>query len=740
MIEIWNLVFIQNNRKANGELEDLPMKHVDTGMGFERVCAVMEAMKSNFKRPSSNYDSDVFTPLIKKISEISGIPYGSETESDIAMRVISDHIRALTFAIADGAIPSNEGRGYVLRRILRRAARFGRNLGLHEPFLYKLVDTLVATMAHVFPEIKEHQQHVERVIKGEEEGFNQTLDRGLEIFEEAVKRALSSKSNVISGEDAFKLYDTFGFPLDLTQLLCSERGISVDTETFARLMEEQRDRSRESGKTTGVPSVLKFMQKDNTIDSSEFLGYDLLEAGAIIKSLAEGFVVLDRTPFYGESGGQVGDTGELRYQDRILHVLDTQRDGKIIGHRVAEQVGDAFAQMVTAVVNKPRRLSIMRNHTATHLVHAAMRKVLGTHVHQAGSLVAPNYLRFDFAHFAKVSEAELAEIENIVNEKIIENIHLQHHRNIPFEQAQKMGALMFFGDKYGDKVNVVQFGDFSKEFCGGTHINSTGEIGFFKIRSESSSASGVRRIEAITSDYAVEYLKLQNSTYKERIEHGYELIDEIQSLQKEIVKLSGGSSPLSKEETMNLDIDLRKLEQIPDLPAAAATEKLSLEFEALHQRFHALEDYLMMLAEKKKAFEKEEAKYTLKSAASDIDALVLQGVALNGFKIVASKVNAGDMESLKSIGDTLRSKIGSGVGVLASVIDDKVALVCIVSDDLIKTKNIQAGKIVGALAKIVGGGGGGKPHLATAGGKDVSKLDDALRSVEGVVKEMMGKV
>ena len=737
VIEIWNLVFIQNNRTAKGELESLPMKHVDTGMGFERVCAVMEAMKSNFAHPSSNYDSDVFTPLIKNISEISGKPYGQNADADIAMRVIADHIRALTFAIADGAIPSNEGRGYVLRRILRRAARFGRNLGLHEPFMFRLVDTLVHTMSHVFPEVKEQQQHIERVIKGEEEGFNQTLDRGLEIFEEAAKKAASLTLKVIRGEDAFKLYDTFGFPLDLTQMIATERGLTVDETTFTRLMEKQKERSRESGKMSGVPGILKFMHEDSAIGSSLFLGYDQLETEATITSFGEGFVTLDKTPFYAESGGQVGDTGELQYNGGALHVIDTQKNGNVIGHKVVEEIGADFTKKIIAKVDKPRRLSIMRNHTATHLVHAALRKVLGTHVHQAGSLVAPEHLRFDFAHFSKVSEQELAEIENIVNEKISENIQLHHWRNIPFEEAQKMGALMFFGDKYGDKVNVVQFGDFSKEFCGGTHVKNTGDIGFFKIRGESSSASGVRRIEAITHEYAIEFLKDENKSYKELVERGYKLIDEIQSYQKDIVRLSSGVSPLSNEETLNLDIALRKMEQIPDVPAAIVAAKITQEFSDLHQRSLKLQDYLSMLAEKKKSFEKELAKYHLKSASSDIDALIANAVSVNGFNLVTSKVSAADMDALKSIGDTLHSKIGSGVGLLAAIIDDKVALVCVVSDDLIKTKNIQAGKIVGVVAKIVGGGGGGKPHLATAGGKDVAKLDEALESVAGVVQGMM---
>ena len=757
VIEIWNLVFIQNNRTAQGELENLPMKHVDTGMGFERVCSVMVAMKNEFKRPASNYDSDVFTPLIDTISALSGKPYGNDGDADVAMRVIADHVRALTFAIADGAIPSNEGRGYVLRRILRRAARFGRNLGFREPFLFRLVNTLVQTMSHVFPEIQEQQEHIERVIKGEEEGFNQTLDRGLEIFGEAAQRAVSSTLKVISGEDAFKLYDTFGFPLDLTVLIAGEKGLHVDAGRFQALMEEQRHRSRSGSRATmaEIPGATEELSKK--ILTAKF-DYDSLEEDVNgieeiwinrVRSNAAreaDYFLINKpvTPFYAESGGQVGDTGNVYVGEAVFEIVDTRKESNFIAHylrnfaSLAEMHNKLSTEKKAKLrVNKPRRLSIMRNHTATHLVHAALRKVLGTHVHQAGSLVAPEHLRFDFAHFAKVSEQELAEIENIVNEKIKEGVELTHWRNIPFEEAQNMGALMFFGDKYGDRVNVVQFGDFSKEFCGGTHVKNTGEIGFFKIRSESSSASGVRRIEAITSNFAVEYLKIQNISYKDRVEMGYQLIDEIQSLQKEIIRLSGGASPLSKEETLNLDIQLRAMEQIPEVPAAVITAELTKEFVDLQARFRALEDYLLKLSERKKSFEKELARYNLKSAASDVEALVGKAGAVDGFKLVASKVTAADMETLKSIGDTLRSKMGSGVGLLASVIDDKVALVCVVSDDLIKTKNIQAGKIVGAVAKIVGGGGGGKPHLATAGGKDVAKLDEALGNVAAVVEGML---
>ncbi len=739
LIEIWNLVFIQYNRNTDGSLTELPAKHVDTGMGFERVCAVMESMKTNFKKFPSNYDSDVFTPLISKISEISEKEYkASHSDTDVAMRVIADHIRALTFAIADGAIPSNEGRGYVLRRILRRASRWGRKLELHEPFMYQLVQTLVDTMGEIFPEIVEHQKHIERVIKSEEESFNQTLDRGLEIFEQTVIELKQSK--IFPGEAAFKLYDTFGFPLDLTQLLCTERSLSVDATTFTQLMDEQKERSRSSRNESlpeGLNDIAGWSQQELT---TIFIGYDLLESSGTIVGYTRKnnqlFIGLDKTPLYAESGGQVSDTGELIVNGKTLYVKHSIKYQHGIFH-IAENEPtlniEAGETQIIAKVDSKRRYSIMRNHTATHLMHAALRKVLGTHVHQAGSLVAPEHLRFDFAHFSKVSEQELADIEAMVNEKIKEKIILQHHRNIPFEEAKKMGALMFFGDKYGERVNVVQFGEFSKEFCGGTHVKNTAEIGYFKIRTESSSASGVRRVEALTYDYALEYLKLQNKTYRERIEYAYDLIDDIQAMHDGL----GSSSPFTDEEALGLDTKLRKFEDIPELPQNIVTEELRKEFSDQLVRFQSLENYILELSERKKTIEKERAKFAMRSASADIDVFVQQAVSMDGFKLVSSKISASDMDSLKSLGDTLRSKLGSGVGLLASVIDDKVALVCVVSDDLIKSKNLHAGKLVGAVAKLLNGGGGGKPHLATAGGKDITKLDEALKSFPEIVKGML---
>ncbi len=742
LIEIWNLVFIQYNRNEKGELEELPAKHVDTGMGFERVCAVMESMKSNFKKFPSNYDSDVFTPLISKISSIAKKEYkASHSDIDVAMRVIADHIRALTFAIADGSIPSNEGRGYVLRRILRRASRWGRKLDLREPFMFRLVQTLVDTMGDIFPEIVENQQHIERVIKSEEESFNQTLDRGLEVFERAVEDVKSSK--IFPGEIAFKLYDTFGFPLDLTQLICSERGLSVDVATFTQLMEGQRERSRES-KLHGGSDIseveqiaLKSKETARQLNTEpfekefQFLGYDLTETRAAILNSEGNLLVLNATPFYAESGGQIGDTGEIVIDGKSFPVVDTQKNGKVHIHILGRDIPSYSSRHeVQAKVDSIRRYSIMRNHTATHLMHAALRKILGTHVHQAGSLVSPEHLRFDFAHFAKMNDQEVADVESIVNEKIAQNIPLQHHRNIPFDEAKKMGALMFFGDKYGERVNVVQFGDYSKEFCGGIHVKSTKEIGFFKIKMEGSSASGVRRIEALTNTYALEYLALQNKTYRERIEHAYDIVDDIQSIHNDL----GATSPFTNEDVLGLDTTLRKFEDIPELPQNIVTEDLKKEFSEQFLRFQKLEQYILELSEKKKLIEKEKMKFAMKSASSNLDAFIHQAVMIDGIKVVSSKISASDMDGLKSLGDALRSKLGSGVGLLASVIDEKVALVCVVTDDLIKSKNIQAGKLVGAVAKMLNGGGGGKPHLATAGGKDVSKLDETLKNFPSLVK------
>jgi alanyl-tRNA synthetase len=847
VIEIWNLVFIQYNRDASGKLTALPAKHVDTGMGFERICAVLQKKKSN-------YDTDVFTPLIQRISEITRKPYGGtiqsaihnpQSEIDIAMRVIADHVRSLTVAISDGAVPSNEGRGYVLRRILRRAARFGRNLGMHEPFIHELVATLVETMGDVFPEIKEHQAHIEKVIKGEEEGFNATLDKGLRVFEVfamgslhdrlraegysanfvddqttgeellevlapteddrlVIKNAIKEKKDYripadyfhwkkigsfslstwtreltdrlletrpqLSGENAFKLYDTFGFPLDLTELMSNEKGILVDSKRFAELMEKQRELSQQRSKTkwmmgptiaywveSGDEELKKFAQKLEKSDFNydEFRTRTRIEFDNLIYKVDDGEksrytrgVILESTTFFAESGGQVSDTGQIVFEliskefrpkrvldvqkrhGRTVHIIDLDplisSDKDILDHHL----------WIYTMIEESRRISIMRNHTATHLVHAALRKTLGTHVHQSGSLVAPDHLRFDFAHFSKVSDEELAEIEALVNEKIKEDIKLIHHRNIPFDEAKKMGALMFFGDKYGDRVNVVDFGEFSKEFCGGTHVKSTGEIGYFKFRHEGSVASGVRRIEAVTADYALELLKLHDKSLFDRLEYAYQQLDEISKFQQELNNLSSGKSALAKDSLTDIEQKLESFKKKTEIPASYSSS-LRRHFDERSLRSRQLEDVILLIADRKKALEKELGIHRLKSLSSNIDELLQSAVSVDGLKIVTARVAATSMDELKSLGDTLRSKLGSGVGLLASVLDEKVSLVCVVTDDLVASKRLDAGKVVGAVAKLVGGGGGGRPHMATAGGKNAAKLDDALKETVSIVKTLL---
>jgi len=739
-IEIWNLVFIQYNRDETGALEPLPAKHVDTGMGFERVVAILQGKKSN-------YDTDLFQPVIRHTEELTGKTYGTTTGShlplpssqiDVSFRVIADHIRALTFAIADGAIPSNEGRGYVLRRILRRASRFGRNLGMHEPFIYKLVPTLVATMGDAYPEIKEKQTLAEQVIKGEEEGFNQTLDRGLEIFESVVTRIGHSK--VFPGEDAFKLYDTYGFPLDLTELMAEERGLKVDLGRFAELMEEQRKRSRTvaltGSITPNISSALSGVSATGAVGTvtetqkvSLFVGYDKLVTDAIVQEIVDDqFIILSETPFYVESGGQVDDTGLLQAEGFQAEVVDLlKHDGRIL-HQVKTQYGrvqDYYRKTVRAAVDRPRREDIQRNHTATHIVHEALRRVLGTHLHQQGSLVAPDRLRFDFNHFRKVSPDEVRAIEDIVNEKIQENIKV-YWEELPIEKAKKIpGVKMFFGEKYGEIVRVVFVDEkFSVEFCGGTHVRETRDIGLFKIVSEGSIASGIRRIEAVTGKGIDEYIEKQLLRRAGELDEELaRLVEEKERIQKEL-GIAGTERPQAKPLRLSLgEISVKQpsIERIRELESTLREQ----------------ETVVRDLAEETKSLKKDLSKRKVQQEVSNIDSLVGSATPLDGFKVVSARVEASTMEELKSIADTLRAKIGSGVGVLGAIVEEKVALVCVVTDDLIKKRKLQAGKIVSEVAKGVGGGGGGRPHLATAGGKEVEKLDDALRNAHAIVKAFL---
>ncbi len=672
VVEIWNLVFIQNNRRADGSLEELPAKHVDTGMGFERVTAVMQDK-------ASNYDTDVFSPYISWMVEKSKIPYGAEIkptdtsgldakpasdETDIAMRVIADHVRALSCAIADGALPGNEGRGYVLRRILRRAARYGRKLGFTEPFICELSGVVAQTMGIAFPELRERRDLVYKVIKAEEESFNVTLDRGLMLFDE-----ITSKGGTeVSGDDAFKLYDTFGFPIDLTQVLAGERKLGLDMKRFAALLDEQKERS----KRVHQAKKHKEIATTETFDAiSEFLGYDQLASEGKVIHVEDDLVVLDRTPFYAESGGQISDTGMLIIGGDPYRVVDVRKlaGGTAIGHIIEREEGNISEGAKTiAEVDTIRRYDIMRNHSATHLMHSGLRSILGEHVHQAGSLVTEDRLRFDFAHFQKVSEEELRDIEALVNEKIREAIPLVHHRNIPFDEAKKMGALMFFGDKYGSHVNVVDFGPFSREFCGGTHVGNTAEIGLFKFVHEGSIASGTRRIEAVTGRGIERFIA----------------------------------------------------EQI------AKTEELSRERDLLEEEKRRLEKEIARL---KLSFRKEEADAISKGASP------LSGTSV---KLATKLVSAADGEEFKSFAEMVQASMGNGaVVVLGAPIEDKASIITLVSDDLAKEKKIAAGKLVGAVAEIVGGKGGGRPNFAQAGGKDPARLSEALAAAEGIIRSML---
>lgn len=665
-IEIWNLVFIQYNRDETGKLNELPAKHVDTGMGFERVCAVLQNKKSN-------YDTDVFTPIIDAISKLSKVEYDKE-EDRIPMRVIADHIRALTFAIADGAVPGNDGRGYVLRRILRRAARYGRKINLKEPFLYKLVDVLAETMGDVFPEVVEKKDYVKKVIKAEEESFNATLDRGIELFDEVVKRLIKQNVKIVPGEDVFKLYDTFGFPVDLTNVMAREINFAIDEDGFKKLMDEQKERGREASKDkfAAVNVTLNDLSGFDLTESNPtiFTGYDELQTKAKVIGLKKDgdntLVILDKSPFYVESGGQTDDLGKIKIDKQSYEVVDVIKiENQVVHILNSDNAALKVGSDVVAEVDENRRWDIMRNHSVTHFLHKALRTVLGTHVQQAGSYVGPDRLRFDFTHFAKLTSDEIQKIESIVNEQTRKNYPLKHHRNTPFDEAKKMGALMFFGDKYGEKVNVVQFGDFTMEFCGGTHVHNSSEIGLFKILSESSIASGVRRIEAVTGAGVEKYIQSQQEQLKLSEQKIEELLDTRKKLEKEIAELR------MKE----------KLEQL---------------------------DHILSLSSEEK-----------------------------GITIHKGKVHADSMDELKSFGDEMRNKIKSGVGVLISQIENKVGIVCIVSDDLLKDKKLSAGKIVGELAKLVGGGGGGRPHLATAGGKDVNQIVAALSKVEKIVASFL---
>ena len=646
VIEIWNLVFIQYNRKSDGSLEDLAQKHVDTGMGFERICAVMQNVHSN-------YDTDVFTPIIKALERLSKKQYFGDLDNKngIAMRVIADHIRTLVFSIADGAMPGNEGRGYVLRRILRRACRYARNLGFRSPMMYQLTDVLSKTMGDVFPEVPSNLEHIKRVIKAEEESFLQTLDRGLERFEDIQLAMNKNDSTVITGADAFLLYDSFGFPADLTELLARERGLSVDMEGFTILMNEQRTRSRSARKN--IVQEVASIQHDV---HSTFKGWENLTLEAKVEFADQTSLITDSTPFYAEMGGQVSDTGIITIDNVNYHVEDVRKSGSAFIHILDKPVSDVIGKTVHLAVNHDRRWDIQKNHSATHLLHEALRRVLGTHVQQSGSFVGPDALRFDFSHIQKVSQEELADIQAIINEKIRERIPVVT-RELSIEDARKVpNVKMFFGDKYGDSVRVVTIDEsFSSEFCGGTHVVNTADIGYVHIMSESSVASGIRRIEAISSFGIEQYIRKLQSELINKDNAIQSAMDTVRTLEKELSGLKVGD--LSTQ----LDSVINNAVTIPETT----------------------------------------------------------------IRFVTLRADGLSMDEAKQLGDSLRNALKQqGLGLIASVQDEKISLVCIATDDIAKERS--AGQLVGIIAKKLGGGGGGKPHMATAGAKDIKGLEALL--------------
>ena len=667
VVEIWNLVFIQFNRKADSSLESLPAKHVDTGMGFERLCMAIQGKQSN-------YDTDVFTPLIGRIAELSNLKYGTDTKQDIAMRVIADHVRTISFSIADGQLPSNNKAGYVIRRILRRGIRYAyAALGQEEPFINKLVPTLVATMGDAYPEIKAQQELIEKVIHEEEAAFLRTIANGTRLLDELVSKAREEGENTISGKDAFVLYDTFGFPLDLTQLILRENKFSVSQAEFDAEMEKQKARSRDAAATESAD-----WQIIRESESTSFIGYDHTEAMVRImryrkqtqKKKEYYQLVFDQTPFYAESGGQVGDTGYIEYNGQRLEIFDTQKENNLPVHLVAKLPAELDVAF-RAVVNAERRQATRANHSATHLLQEALREVLGTHIEQKGSYVSPERLRFDFSHFQKMTDEEIARAEQLVNAKIRQAIALDEHRNLPIDEAKQMGALMFFGEKYGDHVRVIRF-DSSIELCGGTHVSNTAQIGSVKIVSETAIAAGIRRIEAITAETADQWSQ----------EHIAEL-KQIKALLK------------SPKDTVA---------QVENL--LAENQKLQKELEQM-KRQQAL------------------------ALAKDLEALIEEN---NGIRILAREIALESAQQAKDLAFALKAKFDNLYLVLGANINGKANLTIAISDKLADERKLDAGKIVREAAKEVQGGGGGQAVFATAGGKLPERMQHAIDKALSFVK------
>jgi alanyl-tRNA synthetase len=657
VVEIWNLVFMQYNRKADGSLENLPEKHIDTGMGFERLCMVLQNVRSN-------YDTDVFTPIIREIETITDKEYGKDEKTDIAIRVISDHVRAVAFSIADGQLPSNSGAGYVIRRILRRAIRYGFTfLNTKEPFIYRLIEVLSKKMGEAFPELKAQKQLIENVIKEEEASFLRTLDQGLLLLDRIIG---STKGEQISGKKAFELYDTYGFPIDLTALILNEKGLSLDEKGFNEELEKQKNRSRAASEmTTDDWTIL--------IDDAEeeFVGYDTLEVNVkltryrkvVSKKDGEMYqLVFNLTPFYAEGGGQVGDKGYLEdVHGDVVYILDTKKENNVIIH-FAKNLPKHLNETFKAVVDAKQRYRTACNHTATHLLHQALREILGDHVEQKGSAVHSKYLRFDFSHFAKLTTEELRDIENFVNARIDGKLPLEERRNVPMEQAIKKGAVALFGEKYGDAVRTIRFGQ-SMELCGGTHVQNTADIWHFKIKSESAIAAGIRRIEAITNDAVKEFYFENNRALfeiKNLLNNAKNPVKAVSELQNENTKLKKKIDSLLKEKAQHLKGDL-------------------------------------------------------KSELQDI----------NGVQFLARKVDL-DASGIKDLAFEIGKEFNNLFLLFATSQNGKAMLSCYISKELVASKGLDAGKVVRELGKLIQGGGGGQPFFATAGGKHPEGIKEAF--------------
>ncbi|WP_078577199.1 alanine--tRNA ligase [Salipaludibacillus agaradhaerens] len=677
-LEVWNLVFSQFNHNPDGSYTPLPKKNIDTGMGLERMVSVIQDAKTNF-------DTDLFLPIIKLTEEISRQKYGKDTENDTAFKVIADHIRTVTFAVSDGALPSNEGRGYVLRRLLRRAVRYAKHLNIHEPFMYKLVPVVGSIMQDFYPEVVNKQEFIERVVRIEEERFHETLNEGLGMLNTLIDKAKAENTTTISGRDGFRLYDTYGFPVDLTEEYVADAGLTLNREEFDSEMEKQRERARAARQDSGSMQLQDDVLGHIT-DESEFIGYSQKESPAIVKAIVkdkkltdvatEGddvHVILDRTPFYAESGGQVADNGTLSNRNVTLKVKDVQKAPNGQNLHLVHVVSGVLnvREELIASIDDRARAAIVKNHTATHLLHQALKDVLGDHVNQAGSLVQEDRLRFDFSHLGQLTESELEQIETIVNEKIWEGIAVETMVKT-LSEAKEMGAMALFGEKYGETVRVVQVDNYSLELCGGCHVNNTAEIGLFKIVSEAGIGAGVRRVEAVTGKKAYEYMTTQ-----------------LEQLKK--------AASLLKTNVNELPLRVEQLQK--------------------------------QLKEKEKENESLSSKLAQFQAGNLMDDLQ----EISGVKLLVKQVSVSDMNSLRKMADSLKEKLESGILVLATVNGEKVSIVASVSKDLIKDGH-HAGSIVKEVASMCGGGGGGRPDMAQAGAKDPSKLAEALDIVPELVK------